>query len=604
MTARTTIRVGLIDLRSSSQAADKPDQLQADGDGITSEEVPTFVCSIVFPPSVTARQRAAFHAALTFLLMPTPAGCCRGGQGARPAAWEQDRQPGTTITRPSAKGRYVVVPMEEAGLSDACLGELTESLLGLKLDGKLQLCRGTAAMGLRREQDPGSSGREQSADVLTVESFVRSMDTLLDLEKVLLDLRKCPSPASDPMRLPHDSMTLLTFKPNQGDILFPPHKFWRPRDIVALKRSDAEPTSPVLEQGIVYDLREDSITVVVDDIPEKDLDHPIRLETLVNDAAIQVLKDTLMKLTEDVLQGPAADLVPTLFGTRPPTFSGEVSRGRKVLACAASSIAVDNLIERLAMQKLKLVRLGHPARLLPQVLDCSLDAQVLRSDNSALANDAREEMKKLRWLAKEERHRQQPLCAAIIRNSKVILTTLTGALSRHLHEVTFDVIIIDEAAQALEAASWIALLKGRRCVLAGDHLQLPPTVLSKEAERLGLGVTLFERLSDLYGDAVTSLLDVQYRMHEDIMRWSSEALYNGKVSAHSLVAGHKLLGLDGVSRTATSEATLVIVDTTGCDMEEAREEEGYSMLNDGEAHVAMAYAETLLKALQQPTLAS
>eukprot|EP00850_Spirogloea_muscicola_P021983 SM000270S10380 [mRNA] locus=s270:142881:145399:- [translate_table: standard] len=200
----------------------------------------------------------------------------------------------------------------------------------------------------------------------------------------------------------------------------------------------------------------------------------------------------------------------------------------------------------------------------------------------------------LRWLAMEERGRQEPAVAAIIKNSKVILATLTGASSKLLHEVTFDVIVVDEAAQALEAASWIALLKDRRCVFAGDHLQLPPTVLSKEAERLGLRVTLFERLSDFYGDAITSLLDVQYRMHENIMRWSSEALYSGKVKAHSLVAGHKLLGLDGVSGTATSEATLVPVDTTGCDMEEARGEEGDSWQNDGEAHVVIAYAERLL----------
>eukprot|EP00850_Spirogloea_muscicola_P015825 SM000124S25957 [mRNA] locus=s124:391499:396363:+ [translate_table: standard] len=677
MTARTTLRVGLIDLRSSSQAADKPDQLQVDGDGITSEEEPTRVRSIAFPPSVTARQRAALHEAAKEHGLQH--GSKTNSQGQRML----------TITRPSAKGRHVVVPMEEAGLTDACSGELTESLLGLKLDGKLQLCSGTAAMGLRREQGSGSSGRRQSAELLPLRAssvawtsyltsrrscltcacivfslvffaslltiiptvvrggfqdaeLARSIElaTLMKPETAqrrglaLLDL-KCVNEVPGLF-----GRTLLILKPNQGECSLPPHKFWRPRDIVALKRSKAEPTSPVLEQGIVYDLKEDSITVVVDDIPEKDLDHPIHLEKLVNDAAYQLLKDTLMQLTEGVLQGPAADLVLTLIGIRPPTFAGvppvvdffngqldqsqqaavfkalsandvfllhgppgtgkttavveiilqEVSRGRKVLACAASNIAVDNLVERLATQNVKLVRLGHPARLLPQVLECSLDAQVLRSDNSALANDAREEMKQLedkllessdrreraslrqdmRWLAKEERRRQQPLAAAIIRNGKFILATLTGALSRHL--------------------------RGRRCVLAGDHLQLPPTVLSKEAERLGLGVTLLERLSDFYGDAITSLLDVQYRMHEDIMRLSSEALYSGKVKAHSLVAGHKLLNLDGVSRTATSEATLVLVDTAGCEMEEAREEEGDSMLNDGEAHVAIAYAERLLNA--------
>eukprot|EP00850_Spirogloea_muscicola_P015834 SM000124S25966 [mRNA] locus=s124:397244:402090:- [translate_table: standard] len=650
MAARTTLSAGLIDLRTSLQAADEPDQLQADDDGITSEEVPTTVCSVAFPPSLTARQLA--EAAKEHGLQH---GSQTDSQGQRML----------TITRPWRKGRHVVVPMEEAGLTDACLGELTESLLGLKLDGKLQLCSGTAAMGLRREQGSGSSGRGPSADVLTVESFVHSMNKLLDLEKVLLDLRKCLNPTSDSGRLlfyykfdmrndaelarstefatlmkpetaqrrglaPLDlkcvkeerglfGKTLLVLKSNQDDIL-PPHKFWRPRDIVALKRSEAEPTSPVLEKGIVYDLKEDSITVVVDDIPEKDLDHPIRLEKVVNKATYKMMKKTLMRLTQGVLQGPAAYLVSALFGTRVPSFAGvptvvnffnrqldhsqqaavakalsaydvfllhgppgtgktttvveiilqEVSRGRKVLACAASNIAVDNLVERLATQNVKLVRLGHPARLLPQVLECSLDAQVLRSDNSALANDARKQMKQLedellkskdrrdraklrrdlRCLAMEERKRQQPFVAAIIQNSRVILTTLSGASNRYLDE----------------------------------------------AERHGLAVTLFERLSDFHGGDISSLLNVQYRMHEDIMRWSSEALYGGKVHAHSLVAGHKLLGLDGVSRTATSEAALVLIDTTGCDMEEAREEEGDSWQNDGEAHIVIAYAERLLDA--------
>eukprot|EP00850_Spirogloea_muscicola_P015411 SM000117S25531 [mRNA] locus=s117:325377:330370:+ [translate_table: standard] len=629
MAARTTLSAGLIDLRTSSQAADEPDDdddeftsEEADDDGITSEEVPTTACSVAFPPSLTARQRAALHEAAKEHGLQH--GSKTDSQGRRML----------TITRPFAEGRHVVVPMEEAGLTDACLGELTESLLGLKLDGKLQLCSGTAAMGLRREQGSGSSGRGESADVLTVESFVHSMDKLLDLEKDA-ELARSTELATlmKPETAQRRGLALLNLKcvDETPGLFGRTLLFWRPHDIVALKRSDAEPSSPVLEQGMVYDLnaKEDSITVVVDSFLRMtwtnlsalrgwSMKVPQEWQPFLQ-ATYKMMKDTLMRLTQGVLQGPAAYLVPTLFGTRPPSFAGvppvvnfynrqldhsqqaavakalsaydvfllhgppgtgkttvvveiilqEVSRGRKVLACAASNIAVDNLVERLATTKVKLIRLGHPARLLPQVLDCSLDAQVLPIDNSILAKYARKQMKDrrdranlrrdLRCLAMEERKRQQPLVAAIIQNSRVILTTPTGASNRYLDEVRFDVVVIDEAAQALEAVSWIALLKGRRCVLAGDHLRLPPTVLSKEAERHGLGVTLF-------------------------------------VNAHSLVAGHKLLGLDGVSRTATSEATLVLVDTTGCEMEEAREEEGDSWQNDGEAHVVIAYAERLLDA--------
>ncbi|KAL6145256.1 hypothetical protein ACLB2K_055944 [Fragaria x ananassa] len=176
----------------------------------------------------------------------------------------------------------------------------------------------------------------------------------------------------------------------------------------------------------------------------------------------------------------------------------EVKRGSKILACAASNIAVDNIVERLARQsyfikwsrrllvqiavgatRVKLVRLGHPARLLPQVLDSALDAQVLRGDNSSLANDIRKEMKQLngkllrtkdkntrreiqkelRILSKEERKRQQLAVTDVIKNADVVLTTLTGASSRKLDHISFDLVIIDEAAQALEIACWIALLK-------------------------------------------------------------------------------------------------------------------------------------------------
>eukprot|EP00850_Spirogloea_muscicola_P021982 SM000270S10379 [mRNA] locus=s270:124164:128532:- [translate_table: standard] len=624
-----------------------------------------------------------------------------------------------TIMRPSAKGRHVIVPMEDSGLNDARLGELAESLLGLNVHGKLQPGSGTMDMDSRSEQGAGNIGRGPSADPLTVESFVRSMVKLLALEK---DAELAASAEAAELVKPETAQrrgrtllnlkcvdsapglfgkTLLVLEPNRGDIL-PPHKF-TPHDVVALKPSKAEASSPALGQGVVYRLKDASITIAMDDIPEEGLDHPIRLEKLANDVTYKRMKDTLAELSRGVRQGPAAELVPTLFGTRLPTFAKlpanvkffnqqldhsqqaavakalsandvfllhgppgtgkttavveiilqEVSRGHKVLACAASNIAVDNLVERLAVQKVKLVRLGHPARLLPQVLECSLDAQVLRSDNSALANDVRKEMKQLgdkllktrdrrekgslrqdlRRLAKEERKRQQQAVAELIKNSTVVLTTLTGALSHSLHETIFDVVIIDEAAQALEAASWIALLKGRRCVFAGDHLQLPPTVKSAEAERQGLAVTLFERLSASFGDTITSLLTVQYRMNEGIMRWSWEALYGGKLyievwglliklevylfnlraqsthvpeltvghmkfscETHSIVAGHKLLDLEGVSQLATCEATLVLVDTAGCDMEETREEEGDSTKNDGEAQVVIAYAERLIDA--------
>jgi ATP-dependent RNA/DNA helicase IGHMBP2 len=434
--------------------------------------------------------------------------------------------------------------------------------------------------------------------------------------------------------------------------------------VVALKPNKADAGSAALGQGVVYRLKDSSITVAFDDIPEDGLNSPLRLEKLANEVTYRRMKDALVQLSKGIQTGPSANLIPVLFGENPPMSSKdvakfspfnknldesqkdaiskalrsrdvfllhgppgtgktttiieiilqEVKRGSKILACAASNIAVDNIVERLSRYRTKLVRLGHPARLLPQVLDSALDAQVLRADNSSLAGDIRKEMKvlnskllkakdkntkrdirkELRTLAKEERKRQQLAVADVIKNADVVLSTLTGASSKKLDGITFDLVIIDEAAQALEMACWIALLKGPRCVLAGDHLQLPPTIQSAEAEKKGMGKTLFERLTEAYGDQITSMLTIQYRMHELIMNWSSKELYNNKIKAHSSVADHMLYDIEEVKRSSSTEPTIILIDTTGCDMEEVKDEEE-STMNEGEAAVSIAHAKLLVE---------
>ncbi|XP_065857035.1 uncharacterized protein [Euphorbia lathyris] len=485
---------------------------------------------------------------------------------------------------------------------------------------------------------------------------LRNLDSAQRRGSTLLNL-KCVDAQTGLM-----GKTLLEFQSNKGDVL-PAHKFGT-HDVVVLKPNKADLGSPALGQGVVYRLKDSSITVAFDDVPEEGLNGPLRLEKVANEVTYRRMKETLIQLSKGVQKGPAADLIPVLFGERQPTMTKkgvaltpvnsnldhsqkdaiskalsskdvfllhgppgtgktttvveiilqEVKRGSKILACAASNIAVDNIVERLVPHRVKLVRVGHPARLLPQVLDSALDAQVLKGDNSGLANDIRREMKalngkllktkdkgtrrdiqrELRTLSKEERKRQQLAVADVIKNSNVVLTTLTGALSHKLDNISFDLVIIDEAAQALEVACWIALLKGSRCILAGDHLQLPPTIQSVEAEKKGLGRTLFERLADLYGDEVTSMLTVQYRMHELIMNWSSKELYNSKIKAHASVAAHMLYDLDGVKKSSCTESTLLLIDIAGCDMEEKKDEEE-STLNEGEAEVAVAHAKRLVE---------
>ncbi|TKY62596.1 DNA-binding protein SMUBP-2 [Spatholobus suberectus] len=525
-----------------------------------------------------------------------------------------------------------------------------------------------------------ATGSKKKASPLSLQQFISITAPLLDLEKeaeisssiatgasrnldtaqkrgsTILNL-KCIDVQTGLM-----GKSLIEFQSTKGDVL-PAHKF-STHDVVVLKLNKSDLGSPALGQGVVYRLKDSSITVAFDDIPEDGLNSPLRLEKVANEVTYRRMKDALIQLSKGVHKGPASDLIPVLFGERPPTVSKkdvsftpfninldhsqkeavskalssknvfllhgppgtgktttvveiilqEVKHGSKILACAASNIAVDNIVERLVPHRVKLVRLGHPARLLPQVLDSALDAQVLRGDNSGLANDIRKEMKtlngkllktkdrntrkdiqkELRTLSKEERKRQQLAVTDVLKSADVILTTLIGAFSKKLDSTSFDLVIIDEAAQALEIACWIPLLKGSRCILAGDHLQLPPTIQSVEAEKKGLGRTLFERLAEMYGDEITSMLTVQYRMHELIMDWSSKELYNSKIKAHPSVTAHMLYDLEGVKQTSSTEPTLLLIDTAGCDMEEKKDEED-STFNEGEAEVTVAHAKRLVQ---------
>nr|CAD1841604.1 unnamed protein product [Ananas comosus var. bracteatus] len=487
----------------------------------------------------------------------------------------------------------------------------------------------------------GTSALKGSSHFTSVHQFVNLMTPLIDLEKeaeisasiglsasknleiaqmrgFVIPNLKCTDAETGLM-----GKTLLEFQPNKGDVL-PAHKFG-PHDVVVLKQNKADSGCAPLGQGVVYRLKDSSITVAFDDIPEDGLNSPLRLEKVANEVTYRRMKDALNQLSLTVQKGPAADLIPVLFGEKQPIRSKsvmqfapfnknldnsqkdaiskalssrnvfllhgppgtgktttiveiilqEVKRGTKILACAASNIAVDNIVERLFPYRVKLVRLGHPARLLPQVLESALDAQVLRGDNSSLAGDIRKEMKVLNG----------KLLKVKDRNTKREIRKELRTLAREERK--------RQQLAALEVACWIALLKGSRCMLAGDHMQLAPTVQSVQAERKGLGKTLFERLAGLYGEEIMSMLTVQYRMHDLIMRWSSKELYNDKIIAHPSVSGHKLYDLEDVKRSSSTEPTLLLIDTTGCDMEEKKDED--STMNEGEAAVSTAHAKQLVE---------
>lgn len=171
-----------------------------------------------------------------------------------------------------------------------------------------------------------------------------------------------------------------------------------------------------------------------------------------------------------------------------------VQRGMRLLVCGPSNVSVDNIVERLASHKVPMVRLGHPARLLPSVLSHSMEVLSRTSDAAAIVADIRSEMDskqasirktrngrerkaiygEIKELRKEYRQRENRVVGEILKSSKVVLSTLHGAGSFQLKDEKFDVVIVDEASQALEAQCWIPVLwtGASKLVLAGDHLQL------------------------------------------------------------------------------------------------------------------------------------
>jgi DNA polymerase alpha-associated DNA helicase A len=322
-----------------------------------------------------------------------------------------------------------------------------------------------------------------------------------------------------------------------------------------------------------------------------------------------------------------------------------VQRKKRILVCGPSNVSVDNIVERLAPTKVPVVRIGHPARLLPSVVEHSLEVLTQTSDAGGIVKDIRKEMDEkqasirktrsgrerrgiydeLKLLRKEFRERESKCVDNLVRESSVVLATLHGAGGHQLkHQQKFDVVIIDEASQALEAQCWISLIQADKVVLAGDHLQLPPTVKStgQKAEKkkadsgesdetlkgVTLERTLFDRLLALHGAGIKRMLTTQYRMHEKIMRFPSDELYEGKLIAGDAVKARLLVDLPyEVQSTDDMQEPLVFWDTQGGDFPEKAEEEikggallGDSKSNEMEALVVARHVDTLIDAGLRP----
>ncbi|HEX7479205.1 MAG TPA: AAA domain-containing protein [Polyangiales bacterium] len=294
-------------------------------------------------------------------------------------------------------------------------------------------------------------------------------------------------------------------------------------------------------------------------------------------------------------------------------------RGERVLVTAASNTAVDNLAERLIEAGVPLLRLGHPARVAPAVEGSTLDARVEHSEARKLAKrwtadanelrrrverrrargtldyrEGRELLAEARRLMREARGQLELARELAFAEAKVVCATAAGADAKVLADQVFDRVVLDEATQAVDPVALCALLQARCAVLAGDPRQLPPTVIDEDAARQGLGTTFFERLAQRHGQGVLRMLDVQYRMHEDLMRFPSQSMYEGKLCAAPEVAARLLTGLPGVAADDSRVGPLIFLDTCGKGWSEEQSEDDPSTKNPGQAERVAAEVHRLL----------
>ena len=182
----------------------------------------------------------------------------------------------------------------------------------------------------------------------------------------------------------------------------------------------------------------------------------------------------------------------------------------------------------------------------------------------------------------------------ILDSARILCATTTGLSSEVLGQRRFDLGVIDEAGQSTEPGVWLPILRSDRIILAGDHCQLPPTVVSPDAAAQGFGLSLMERLMTELGPTVSRQLTVQYRMNEAIMNFSSQEFYDDSLQADPSVQGHLLSDLPGVTAEALTDTPVEYIDTAGASYDEEIEPDGQSRRNSQEAVLVSRKVEALL----------
>lgn len=276
-------------------------------------------------------------------------------------------------------------------------------------------------------------------------------------------------------------------------------------------------------------------------------------------------------------------------------------RENQVMVCAQSNTAVDWIAEKLLDRGVNVLRIGNPTRVNDKMLSFTYERKfeshpaypTLRAARASI-RELSGRLKRLKGAKRESARRmlhdlrdqaiklEIKIDAQLFGEARVIACTLVGSANKQLNGKMFSTLFIDEAAQALEAACWIAISKAYRVILAGDHCQLPPTIKCYEAAKGGLDRTLLQKIIQRKPETV-SMLETQYRMHEDIMYFPSKWFYKGRLQASPEVRHRNILEYD---------TPIEWFDTALCEFSEDCVNETYGRINKPEA-------ELLVKQLQE-----